>query len=316
MRDDATGNPVKQDKNGLVFSNSFNHLNQNVATVPGGSLAVLGRVNYAGGTVTVNSVQAQLTPDLIFAAIGLPFSLGTNALDTVFTDPFGRSTNRQTSVVVSQNAYGYDANGNLTNDGRHAYFWNDENRLVAVRDAKTGALLQENHYDGLGRRRERIQSAIAGGDDPGSTNRYFYQGWLVLTVTDGEGNVLETYTNGADLSGRVGGGAGGIGGILASTQAGGAVYYHYDFNVNIVQVSSNNQTQLAKYTYSPFGEVMLKEGAFTPRYQFSTKEYDALSKLNYYGYRYYGPQMGRWINRDRIRERGGINLYSGKGSVL
>lgn len=138
---DPAGNPVEQDKNGLVFSNSFNPLNQNVATVPGGSLAVLGRVNYAGGTVSVNSVQAQLSPDLIFAATGIPFTLGTNTLNTVFTDPFGRSTNRETSVVVAQKAYQYDANGNLTNDGRMAYFWNDENRLVAVRDAKTGALI-------------------------------------------------------------------------------------------------------------------------------------------------------------------------------
>lgn len=65
---DATGNPVEQDKNGLVFSNSFRHLNQNVATVPGGTLAVMGGVNYAGGTVTVNSVQAQLSPDLLSLA--------------------------------------------------------------------------------------------------------------------------------------------------------------------------------------------------------------------------------------------------------
>jgi RHS repeat-associated protein len=270
---------------------------------------VMGRVNYAGGTVAVNSVQAQLTPDLIFAATGIPFTLGTNALNTVFTDPFGRSTNRETSVVVSQKAYQYDANGNLTNDGRMAYFWNDENRLVAVRSAKTGALIQENRYDGLGRRRERIQSAVAGGDDPGSTNRYIYQDWLVLAVTDGAGNVLETYTHGADLSGQVGGGAGGIGGILASTQAGGAACYHYDFNGNVVNVSSSNQSQLAKYTYSPFGEVLLKEGSFDSRYQFSTKELDGSTGMNYYGYRFYSPGLGRWVNRDPIGERGGINLY-------
>jgi RHS repeat-associated protein len=29
----------------------------------------------------------------------------------------------------------------------------------------------------------------------------------------------------------------------------------------------------------------------------------------YYGYRYYPPQTGRWINRDPIEEKGGINLY-------
>lgn len=29
-----------------------------------------------------------------------------------------------------------------------------------------------------------------------------------------------------------------------------------------------------------------------------------------YGYRYYGPEVGRWINRDPIDEEGGENLYS------
>jgi hypothetical protein len=68
----------------------------------------------------------------------------------------GHFINLETTVVVSQKAYPYNANGNMTNDGRMAYFWNDENRLVAVRSAKTGGLIQENRYDGLGRRRERV----------------------------------------------------------------------------------------------------------------------------------------------------------------
>ncbi len=35
------------------------------------------------------------------------------------------------------------------------------------------------------------------------------------------------------------------------------------------------------------------------------------------GYRYYNPQIGRWINRDPIEERGGLNLYAfvGNGSI-
>ncbi|MCO5043845.1 MAG: RHS repeat-associated core domain-containing protein [Kiritimatiellae bacterium] len=32
--------------------------------------------------------------------------------------------------------------------------------------------------------------------------------------------------------------------------------------------------------------------------------------MRYYGFRYYSPQLGRWLNRDRIGERGGLNLYS------
>ena len=31
--------------------------------------------------------------------------------------------------------------------------------------------------------------------------------------------------------------------------------------------------------------------------------------VSYYGYRYYTPQTGRWINRDPIEENGGLNLY-------
>ncbi|MDX1680729.1 MAG: RHS repeat-associated core domain-containing protein [Akkermansiaceae bacterium] len=32
--------------------------------------------------------------------------------------------------------------------------------------------------------------------------------------------------------------------------------------------------------------------------------------LYYYGYRYYDPESGRWLNRDPIEERGGVNLYA------
>jgi RHS repeat-associated protein len=34
----------------------------------------------------------------------------------------------------------------------------------------------------------------------------------------------------------------------------------------------------------------------------------------YYGYRYYHPQTGRWINRDPIEEEGGVNLYGFVGN--
>ncbi|MEP2775846.1 MAG: RHS repeat-associated core domain-containing protein [Luteolibacter sp.] len=37
---------------------------------------------------------------------------------------------------------------------------------------------------------------------------------------------------------------------------------------------------------------------------------EPLRSLKYYGYRYYDPKTGRWLNRDPIGERGGINLYS------
>ena len=43
--------------------------------------------------------------------------------------------------------------------------------------------------------------------------------------------------------------------------------------------------------------------------QFSTKPYDEKTGFYYYGYRFYGPVLGRWLIRDPIGEVGGINLY-------
>jgi len=34
------------------------------------------------------------------------------------------------------------------------------------------------------------------------------------------------------------------------------------------------------------------------------------SGVPYYGYRYYSPELGRWVNRDPIEEKGGGNLYA------
>lgn len=47
----------------------------------------------------------------------------------------------------------------------------------------------------------------------------------------------------------------------------------------------------------------------TDGYGFSTKPLDAATGLNYYSYRWYSPVDGRWLNRDPIAERGGLNLY-------
>jgi RHS repeat-associated protein len=44
-------------------------------------------------------------------------------------------------------------------------------------------------------------------------------------------------------------------------------------------------------------------------YRFSSEVFDTESRLSYYNYRYYSPELGRWIKRDPIGEIGGYNLY-------
>ncbi len=41
----------------------------------------------------------------------------------------------------------------------------------------------------------------------------------------------------------------------------------------------------------------------------STKYTDEESGLLYYGHRFYSPETGRWLSRDPITERGGMNVY-------
>jgi RHS repeat-associated protein len=44
-------------------------------------------------------------------------------------------------------------------------------------------------------------------------------------------------------------------------------------------------------------------------FTFSTKAVDA-SGLSYYGFRFYNAELGRWLSRDPIREKGGLNQYA------
>ncbi len=50
-------------------------------------------------------------------------------------------------------------------------------------------------------------------------------------------------------------------------------------------------------------------------YRFSSKEWLATPGLYYYGYRWYAPNLQRWLNRDPIGERGGLNLYAFVGNT-
>jgi RHS repeat-associated protein len=57
------------------------------------------------------------------------------------------------------------------------------------------------------------------------------------------------------------------------------------------------------------------QGAKHPqKTQKSKKKWGFSGVAKYYGYRYYHPQTGRWINRDPIEESGGLNLYGFVGN--
>lgn len=70
-------------------------------------------------------------------------------------------------------------------------------------------------------------------------------------------------------------------------------------------------TLVAGYRYAPFGAVVQAVGvcaAMNP-FRFSSEYADDELGLVYYNYRHYNPRDGRWVNRDPIEEKGGLNFY-------
>jgi RHS repeat-associated protein len=136
------------------------------------------------------------------------------------------------------------------------------------------------------------------------------------TVTDA------AYVWGLDLSGTLQG-AGGVGGLLqASQNVGGALraamFFVYDGNGNVTAlVDAADGSVVARYDYSPFGMTVLADGsaAAANPWCFSTKYHDTETALVYCGFRYYSPELGRWINRDPIGERVGVGLYAIVGNT-
>ncbi|MFZ4763304.1 MAG: RHS repeat domain-containing protein, partial [Roseimicrobium sp.] len=184
--------------------------------------------------------------------------------------------------------------------------WDGENRLIAVKD--NGTILVRYAYDHQSPRIRRSEGA--------STTLYVYDGWnCVAEYQAGSAGILpaKTLTWGLDLSGTLQG-AGGVGGLLASTSLTPSPLSHFpvfDGNGNISEYLTATGSIAAHYEYAAFGNVIASTGnAAAFDYRFSTKPQDAVTGWNYYGYRWYDAAGGRWVSRDPLGELGGVNLYN------
>ena len=82
--------------------------------------------------------------------------------------------------------------------------------------------------------------------------------------------------------------------------------YAYDGNGNVMKlIQLSTGTVSAEYGYGPFGEPLRATGAMAKAnpFRWSTKYCDEETGLCYYGYRYYQPQMGRWLSRDLLGDQ-------------
>jgi len=207
--------------------------------------------------------------------------------------------------------FAYDADGNLTNDGRWSYIWDAENRLVEMTN-NSGVGPDYDLAFAYDAKSRRIQKTVCTNGVGVYTNNFLYDGWNLVAMLSPNSSLQSSYTWGNDLSGSQQG-AGGVGGLLVANYSGTNCFSAFDGNGNLASlINAADGTTLANYEYGPFGEVIRNSGPMAKNnpMRFSTKYQDDESDLLYYGYRYNKPSNGTWINRDFIGEQGGPNVYA------
>jgi RHS repeat-associated protein len=224
-------------------------------------------------------------------------------------------TNSQSTILNPS----YDLDGNAT-----AYplpispitnstlTWDAENRLIS---STVGTAITTYQYDAQSRRIAKT----AGTATTSVATLYLYDAWNCIADYSRSAGVSPTFTLkktrlwGTDLSGTPQG-AGGVAGLLSESLISNPqspIYYPtYDGNGNVSEYLTNTGTTAAHFEYDPFGNTVVNtDTANLFTYRFSTKPRDSETGLYYYGYRYYDPSTGRWVSRDPIEERGGLNMY-------
>jgi RHS repeat-associated protein len=248
----------------------------------------------------------------------------------------------------------YDAGGNtlslpVPGSVTVGMTWDAENRMLSStrNGAAVGATVLPlasslvngarvvNRYDVLHRRvvKEVHAPNGSGGWTLQERRLFTYDGWNVIEerAFDAGGSPLswQRLTWGRDASGRLQG-AGGVGGLLLAEElpvsgVGGAVghYPGYDGNGNVVLMTTGSGVVEGRWRYGAFGGTLgsvTASGGYAERqaWRFSGKyldgEVETLGGVYYYGYRHYVPEVGRWVGRDPIGEKGGVNLYEMVGN--
>jgi RHS repeat-associated protein len=143
-------------------------------------------------------------------------------------------------------------------------------------------------YDALGR---RIQRYFVGGKE---NSKFIYDGLDV--VADDNSGVLTKYQNGLGIDNK-----------LKMITNGTAKYFLADHLGSTTTLTDASGNVSSSASYDSFGN---STNNLTTRYQYTGREYDNFTGLNFYRARWYDSKLGRFVSEDPIGFAGGdVNLY-------
>ena len=317
MGGDANGSPLRQARYDTPYPP--NRLNQYVQRDVPAVVDIMGIANPTA-SVKVNNNTAYRKGEYFDYALSTPnaSTLWYSTVTVQSTYGAGQTETGTLFVPKTQEQFTYDDDGNLTQDGRWTYVWDGENRLIKMASANPSVGPQQSfkfEYDWQGRRiNKQVWSNATWNGSPAADVKFLYDGWNLLAELNTANNaVIRSFVWGRDLSGSPQG-AGGVGGLLQVAYTGAQTtncFVAFGGNGNVAALADAASTNIfAQYEYGPFGEVIRATGLMAKAnpFRFSTKYQDDETDLLYYGYRYYNASTGRWLSRDPIAEKGGLNL--------
>ena len=255
--------------------------------------------NYSEITLAASNVLSSYNYVYNFDQVGnrLNSTIGNSS-----TNYISNELNQYTQVGTQTPTY--DLDGNMLVNGSWTYTWDGENRLIQA--LKDNVKLRFD-YDYVGR---RISKKVFN-DSILSTHTYFVYDNSKLAE---ELNALNNNTKIKCYTWQPG--IIGLDSPLSLTIGEDFYYYQVDANKNVTTLSDKNADILAYYNYSPFGENITANGTIASEntFCFSSEYYDKETGLLYYNYRYYSPNLGRWIKRDIIEEINNGNMYAMVGN--
>ncbi len=321
---DEIGNRHTTTTNSRTSTYTPNNLNQIASRTIPRAFDVIGKAN-AAFNVYINGNAAPRLDEYFYKEVS---TTSNNSIHIPYivdlTD--GSAVTRRYGgkfLPATPETFTYDSDGNMIGDGRFTLTWDAENRLIAMETLATVPLPARRKlsfvYDAMGR---RIRKTVWHGTSSGGWQLHHQfdfihelNGWNILAERSGgsKDSFLRTYTWGTDLSGNLSG-AGGVGGLISTTfhTSNTTVANGIDLNGNVTLLVNTATGQAdATYDYGPFGEPLRQSGEYATLnpFRFSTKYTDDETGFVDYGRRYYIPSLGRWLSKDPIGERGGVNLY-------
>ena len=309
----ATGTPVP----GQQFDYTFDTIGNRLQTMSGGNAngANLRLANYTNNSL--NQIIGRDIPtnvDIMGASISTNTVIGNGQTAYRNQEYYRQQLLENNASSALGNVYvpkepenfSYDLDGNLLSDGRWAYTWDEENRLVGMtNNTGVGPLYGLGFaYDPKGRRIQKLVATNSGTAYIGLyTTTFLYDGWNLVAELAPNNSPIHTYMWGSDLSGSMQG-AGGVAGLLKVGYYGTTTtncFPAFDGNGDLsALINSADGTLAANYEYGPFGEAIRSTGlmARANSFRYSTKYQDDERDYLYYGYRYYKTSTGTWLNRD------------------